>query len=748
MAKETIGRAFLEVGANVAPLIKAIDQATGALSKGEKETSAAGFRMSRSFEAALNPAAGLEKRLTDLGRAGYSAGQIVQVYGARIQQATDVSLKHGQTLSPIMANYRQLATEIGTATTRTTELGTGMARSTDQLQDAQKASMLLSRAIGVQLPEAVTGFLAKSTGLSALLSTAFKASVWATIGIAIWESGKKLLEWSNNAKEAKEKAKELTDEIKAQLETFERYASAIDSSKRKGALIGLNQRSSLESQVGFTRDDLDRAKVVLSDIQGQYNRLYVQSQQYVIVGGRREPTEAALRASKKIVEVQDQMREAENRVAVAVQEVANAERSLDAFRRDNSIKTLEKQLELIRGMKTEAEAWKSIVQGAAGIFWENADIANTRGMLGDAKSNSPFREVAQIRDFEIELNAGEWPTQLFSEGDEQRKAWVKDQLFKANQIGDLLKGKAKEVQSEWSKQISSIVTDWSRGMADMIVSTHGFTERLKSMMADTAKAILRFFLEQWLKPLEAKLVGIFGKPVAGTSTGGGAYYQNSLGQWAPSGGSGGGGASSNIAGGAGYASMGTGFANIPAFGTASQGGGSFAKFANSEAGAAVAAGMVAGGSMMMSDAWKRGGVKGMIEGASGGAMAGFAIAGPWGAAIGAGVGFAVGLFGGGEKRRQEERDRRARVQSGYAFDLGVASNRSGVFGMEGEADAETDITGRVRGFGRTPIIVNLNVDAMDEESIIRRSEFIGKAVSRSIMTGGGQLSDDVAWAAG
>jgi hypothetical protein len=82
----------------------------------------------------------------------------------------------------------------------------------------------------------------------------------------------------------------------------------------------------------------------------------------------------------------------------------------------------------------------------------------------------------------------------------------------------------------WRRQVSTIVTDWSRGIADIIMSGQSFGQKLKAMFTDTAKGILRMFIEQLFKPLQnwlSKITdGLFS--MSGSSGGGGGGILNSL----------------------------------------------------------------------------------------------------------------------------------------------------------------------------------------------------------------------------
>src|SRR5512138_3043782 len=62
-----------------------------------------------------------------------------------------------------------------------------MRRSTQEMQEARWAAMLLARQMGVQLPEALTGFIARTSALGTVLTSVFKITAWGAIGVAIYE---------------------------------------------------------------------------------------------------------------------------------------------------------------------------------------------------------------------------------------------------------------------------------------------------------------------------------------------------------------------------------------------------------------------------------------------------------------------------------------------------------------------------------------------------------------------------------
>jgi hypothetical protein len=177
-----------------------------------------------------------------------------------------------------------------------------------------------------------------------------------------------------------------------------------------------------------------------------------------------------------------------------------------------------------------------------------------------------------------------------------------------------------------------------------------------------------------------------------------------------------------------------------------------AGFAGSKLGAGLTAGGLFAGTALASDAFRRGSA---IEGLAGGAMAGASIgtmiAPGIGTAIGAGVGaiagLITGLFGGGAKRRAEEAAKRAAAQEAQKFAAPETITRFGIAGGAGYS-VETDLTGNIRGIGKTPtVIVNVQNNMIDARHAREAGEVIGQEVSRQILQGGSYLGDNIAWAA-
>jgi hypothetical protein len=120
-----------------------------------------------------------------------------------------------------------------------------------------------------------------------------------------------------------------------------------------------------------------------------------------------------------------------------------------------------------------------------------------------------------------------------------------------------------------------------------------------------------------------------------------------------------------------------------------------------------------------------------------------------GAAVGGAVGALAGVFGGGDMRRQREAAERERIQASYMTDLPSHISRVSGFGDTASLDLETSVSGRILRYSRAaPVVVNINVEALDVQDFERRTGYLSQAVAQGIMRGGTQIGDSVAWAAG
>lgn len=85
-----------------------------------------------------------------------------------------------------------------------------------------------------------------------------------------------------------------------------------------------------------------------------------------------------------------------------------------------------------------------------------------------------------------------------------------------------------DVADVWKRQVSTIVSDFSRGFADVIFAGKSFGETLKNIFIDMGKSIVRGLVETLFAPLERYLVralaGLMGVGTAAAGTGGGGDF--------------------------------------------------------------------------------------------------------------------------------------------------------------------------------------------------------------------------------
>lgn len=84
-----------------------------------------------------------------------------------------------------------------------------------------------------------------------------------------------------------------------------------------------------------------------------------------------------------------------------------------------------------------------------------------------------------------------------------------------------------DVADVWKRQVSTIVSDFSRGFADIIFAGKSFGETLKNIFVDMAKSIVRTMVELLFQPLQKYLVqiltGLGSVATAAAGTGGGGF---------------------------------------------------------------------------------------------------------------------------------------------------------------------------------------------------------------------------------
>jgi hypothetical protein len=319
---------------------------------------------------------------------------------------------------------------------------------------------------------------------------------------------------------------------------------------------------------------------------------------------------------------------------------------------------------------------------------------------------------------------------------DEQELWLK--------LNDARDRQAEQNRQQWENMLDTIREGAGRIFDAMLTKGQSVFASLANFAQSVLQTVLRNVFQNAMAGLMQAGSGGISRILGGG--GGGANLQGMIG------GGGGGGAAASLAG--------LGIPFLSKLGGKSGGAGlqnlivgkSAGGFAGSAAGGALTAGGAMVGSMLMTDAFRRGSA---IEGLAGGAMAGASIgtmiAPGVGTAIGAGVGaiagLITGLFGGGAQRRAEEAAKRAAAQEAQKFAAPETITRFGIAGGAGYS-VETDLTGSLRGIGVTPtVIVNVQNNMIDARHAREAGAVIGQEVSRQILQGGSYLGDNIAWAA-
>jgi hypothetical protein len=374
------------------------------------------------------------------------------------------------------------------------------------------------------------------------------------------------------------------------------------------------------------------------------------------------------------------------------------------------------------------------------------------------------RYAQKRRDLEAAIAAEKNPT--IRENLRSGVGVLDEQMQKELDVNDRLRG---ATMAKTVKENALRVMDSVRSAADGVWDA--ITSRGKGAFQSLADWAEGLFLTLGKRIFENLAVSIFSNsPLAGLFGGsGGLGALGSFGTpgFAPGGGAGSGslwsGIKSVFGGGAGAASS----VASPYVGTVSgwaDSAGNITRTAPAAPGklaSGLASAGIMGGTMLVSDAYRRGSV---VEGAAGGAAAGAGMGfmigaafGPGGMAIGAIVGALAGtvagamagVFGGGEAARERERGRRAGIQAGYTHDALTGESVTMGFGASGNIDAETDLRGRVIGRGApAPIVGTVVLNLIDGSQADQAADRFLQTLARKAISGSSQLGDNLAFLAG
>ncbi len=800
-----IGRLFYEIGGDTKRLEADLQRSVDLVKDSGVKISRQGTSFLAAFDQALNPTKALGEELRLLERAGKSSGDIMAVHGDKIRAATQAAREHGQAIPDIVSKYAGLGAASGTAGVSIEGLGRVLgdfARNPLQAAQAGIGSLVATlgpTAVGIAGIAAAIGLAAAAflkfassaaesaeqaenlstiTGMSvqrlqALQQVAREAGLEGIdlgriIGKLNSELGKEaesefeaaLRTFNISVRDGNGTIKDavlLLDELRSSLMAIENPAqraqlanAAIGGRLREVIPLVLSARGSIGelSQAlidqGFVLDDLSHKRLLAFDAKLDAMTRTIAGAKNELAGFAASVTSFAEETAKAYPRL--------NAFAMALAQAVGGKAGLDLY-----IALTDQAAEKTRELSdAEKDAWNYMVRMGGTIEQVGkATRATAEAKEASHKIDEPLLSDAETWRRIIDAAAGSWrhiTTEIGAAKQAQgallaelgklaprgaaapmagkSQAQIDDDLLKPTMAGTEklqkeMQSAAKKVSAEWGQQISTIVTDWSRGIADMITSGKSFGEQLANIFRQTANSIIRMLLEVLFRPFQQWLSRTIGGNAPATATAGaGSIY--SIG---------------STLGAGGYTAGGS--------------------FATTPKGSLAMAGLMTGGSMLASDAWRRGsGLEGAIGGGAMGAAAGMmlgtqigAFAGPIGIAIGAGIGALIGgittgIFGGGERARQKEAARRLGIQEQYMTDIPGSISRVGAFGSSGDYDVESDLTGRMRASRRQPVQVVVKIEALDVEDFERRTGYLGRVIGKAIMGGGGQIGDDIGWAAG
>lgn len=388
----------------------------------------------------------------------------------------------------------------------------------------------------------------------------------------------------------------------------------------------------------------------------------------------------------------------------------------------------------------QAEAWRKIIEATAKL----PRAGTAQAVFGTIPSAQLFTEELMG----MTANEAQWNAYIAKlaplgamKGVGDVDTFGRKSIMEAMMVPD--KKAQDRISQIWQRQVSTIVTD----LSNALVNATSVVDAMKSL----GKSMLRALIETLLSPLQEALAGLLSGLFGGRGGLSGAGISFG-GIWGGIKGIFGGGRSPVAATSPMWAgstlSTGLGLTASGAGAAASTGGWQITGLGSAGTSAAVG-GAVVGGTMLMSDAWKRGSA---AEGVGGGALTGggigFMLGGPIGAAIGAAIGALaggiIGALGGGERARQRELERRASIQSGFLVNTGVSTSHSGAFGMEGDYSVESDLMGR--SIGRRNVTIIVNNSMLDGSQADAAGNRIAERIGAKLMTGGSALYDNINWA--
>jgi len=658
-----IGRAFIELAVETGKFRAGIEEALQITARMEKGLSRTAQNMVKGFENALNPATKLAEKLEILEAAGKSMTDISLVMGKRIDDTTEIMKAHGQVLPEIVKRYSEMREAAAKLQGSTEDVASSIGGLTNSQRDAKDAIGLLGNQLGIQLPREVEKFLASTSLIGPAMATAFKASIFIALGVALFEAlnnmdklTDKVFDWTGAMKEAQAQLEKTNGAI------VEHNKKLVEL-QRANELAGLSGTARAQRRAGFGQEDvgvLESKLSALLETRRTLSEIAKETKEVAMGTGEAEPkifqipTEAATQA-------QGTLKNLNNMISALKIEIKLAEEEMVGFNRqvgEESLKAAEQfakaaatteahMLDFFRARHTpqglDALKMSPGLQSADPVLVNfdkivqdrmKADQA-ARAALGTTGLEEFFGKTGEL----FESVDSTW-IKINDQHRERYQKMIDTVRDGAGQVFDALLTKGKGVFSSLLNFVNGLLQTMGRKIF----------QNMAAMVFGGKKGGIGSIFEGVFPGFSAGGAG--GSPAA-TGINGGTFGKISGGL---------GGFFKNI-----FSRGGSTSAATASLGASGDWAGSLNNVSQgkpmaagiSKAGSAVSmAGMAVGMALFQSGMNKGSKLMTTIGGAATGASVGFQVGGPMGAAIGAGIGaiggFVAGIFGSAAARRRQE----------------------------------------------------------------------------------------------
>jgi hypothetical protein len=227
-------------------------------------------------------------------------------------------------------------------------------RSRDEIYEGRVAAQLLGRELGVQLPRSVARFLAQSALIGPALSAAFEISIFAAMGVALYEGAKKLYNWTQGTKDAEEATKRHKEEQEKLNKSLEDYGTFLDRMaklRQEGATVGLTGAAKTASDIADLQKKVNTAQIEWEGLKSSLNRVQVLPlDAAAAMKAAFDSTSLLAKAAKEYEEKRDQIQKKEWSYLELKGQLENAILELKKQQTDEMDKQIEKEMELNRQM--------------------------------------------------------------------------------------------------------------------------------------------------------------------------------------------------------------------------------------------------------------------------------------------------------------------------------------------------------------------------------------------------------------